>query len=52
MQVNSDALHGLWIDGIPPVVHRRIERQTGSLPALPAADAAALDPNIDPARSN
>ncbi|MFD1789718.1 MFS transporter [Sphingomonas floccifaciens] len=49
---NSDALHALWIDGTPPVIHRRIERQTGSLPGADEGDAQMLDPVTDPARSS
>ena len=29
--INSEELHALWIDGKPPVVHRMIERDVGSL---------------------
>ncbi|KQN20646.1 ABC transporter permease [Sphingomonas sp. Leaf33] len=50
--VNSDALHALWIDGQPPVIHRRIERQTGSLPAADAGDTQLLEPITDPTRSS
>lgn len=49
---NSDALHALWIDGRPPVIHRRIERQTGSLPLGREDDIQALDPVTDPTRSS
>ena len=52
--VNSDALHALWIDGGPPVIHRRIERQTGSLPvprSVGPREPQALDPMTDPSRS-
>ena len=51
-QANSEALHALWIDGIPPVVHRRIERQTGSLPHARLPDARELDTVTDPSRSS
>ncbi|NIJ19176.1 MFS family permease [Sphingomonas naasensis] len=49
---NSEALRRLRIDGSEPVVHRRIERQTGSLPRFRGPDARELDPITDPARSN
>lgn len=49
---NSEALHALWIDGTQPVVHRRIERQTSSLPIARAPDARELDPMTDPVRSS
>jgi len=48
-EANTQALRGLWIDGEPPVIHRRIERQTGSLPPV-RPDARELDPETDPAR--
>lgn len=44
------ALHG---SAEPPVVHRRIERQTGSLPSTRAPDAQDMaDPLTDPTRSS
>ncbi|RYD65643.1 MAG: MFS transporter, partial [Sphingomonadales bacterium] len=49
---NSLALRTLQIDGIAPVVHRRIERQTGSLPAGRLPDARELDPVTDATRSS
>lgn len=49
---NSEALARLWIDGIPPVIHRRIERQTGSLPGEAAVDAHTIEPVTDPARAS
>jgi hypothetical protein len=49
---NSVALRALQIDGREPVVHRRIERQTGSLPFARAPDARELDPVTDPTRSS
>jgi len=49
---NSEALHRLWIDGVQPVVHRRIERQTSSLPLVRAPDPRELDPMTDPVRSS
>lgn len=49
---NSDALHRLWIGGGPAVVHRRIERQTGSLPGGAGPDGRVLDPVTDPVRSS
>lgn len=51
-EANSLALRALQIDGRAPVVHRRIERQTGSLPATRAPDARELDPVTDPTRSS
>ena len=29
--INSDELHALWMENKPPVVHRMIERDVGSL---------------------
>ncbi|QGP78643.1 MFS transporter [Sphingobium sp. CAP-1] len=50
---NSDAIHALHIGGNPPVVHRRLERQTGSLPISRAPDAREMDdPMTDPTRSS
>jgi MFS family permease len=49
---NSSDLRALQIDGRAPVVHRRIERQTGSLPAARTPDARELDPVTDPTRSS
>lgn len=49
---NSLDLRGLQIDGKAPIVHRRIERQTGSLPAARTPDARELDPVTDPTRSS
>lgn len=49
---NSEALHGLWIEGTEAVVHRRIERQTSSPPMTRATDARELDPMTDPGRSS
>ncbi|MDP1026257.1 MFS transporter [Sphingomonas sp. KR1UV-12] len=51
-QVIGDALHGLWVGGVPPVVHRRIERQTGSLPTTRMPDARELDPITDASRAS
>jgi len=51
-EANSAALHDLWIGGEMPVIHRRIERQTGSLPQSDGVDARALDPVTDPVRAN
>jgi MFS family permease len=44
---NSEALRRLRIGG-EPVVHRRIERQTGSLPGWRGPDPRELDPITDP----
>lgn len=49
---NSEALRRLRIDDAEPVVHRRIERQTGSLPTMRSPDARQLDPVTDPTRSS
>lgn len=51
-ETNSIDLRALQIDGKPPVVHRRIERQTGSLPISRTPDARELDPVTDPTRSS
>lgn len=51
-EANSEALRRLRIDEAEPVVHRRIERQTGSLPRFRGPDARELDPITDPTRSN
>jgi MFS family permease len=51
-EANSEALRQLRIDGAEPVVHRRIERQTGSLPRFRGPDARELDPVTDPTRSS
>jgi MFS family permease len=50
-QANSEALAGLWIGGVRPIIHRRIERQTGSLPSVPMSDDRGFDPVTDPSRS-
>jgi hypothetical protein len=49
---NSEALRRLRIDDAQPVVHRRIERQTGSLPVTRNADARELSPLTDPSGSS
>ncbi|WP_447728317.1 MFS transporter [Sphingomonas koreensis] len=49
---NSVALRELQVGGKEPVVHRRIERQTGSLPAARTPDGRELDPVTDPTRSS
>ena len=50
---NSDALHALHAGPDAPVVHRRIERQTGSLPISRAPDAREMSDNwIDPTRAS
>ena len=48
---NSEALQRLRIGNAEPVVHRRIERQTGSLPVSRSPDPRQLDPVIDPSGS-
>ncbi len=50
---NSDAIRALHIGPDAPVVHRMIERQTGSLPATRAPDAREMsDAMTDPTRSS
>ncbi len=49
---NSAAIRALEIEGYEPVVHRRIERQTGSLPDARDPDARELDPVTDATRSS
>lgn len=51
-QVNSDELRALRVPGTEAIVHRRIERQTGSLPLTRAPDARELDATTDPSGSN
>ncbi|MFS0771110.1 MFS transporter [Sphingomonas sp. 1P08PE] len=51
-QASSEILHNLWIDGERPVIHRRIERQTGSLPTTRTPDARELDPVTDASRAS
>jgi MFS family permease len=50
---NSDAIHALHDRPEPPVVHRRQERQTGSLPLSRSPDAREMGEGwIDPTRSS
>jgi MFS family permease len=49
---NSEAIRALHIGGADPVVHRRIERQTGSLPTSREPDARQLEAMTDPTRSS
>ncbi|WP_404333608.1 MFS transporter [Sphingomonas sp. MMS12-HWE2-04] len=49
---NSVALRALHIGGAEPVVHRRIERQTGSLPGLRGRTPHDFDPVTDPTGSS
>ena len=50
---NSDAIHALHDRPEPPVVHRRLERQTGSLPLSRSPDAREMGEGwIDPTRSS
>lgn len=50
---NSDAIHALHQGGMPPVVHRMIERQIASLPFTRAPDPREMaDAMTDPTRSN
>ncbi|HEX7876887.1 MAG TPA: MFS transporter [Sphingobium sp.] len=52
-RVNSDAIVQLHIGPQPPVVHRMLERQTGSLPVGRSPDAHEIgDPMTDPIRSS
>ena len=43
---NSDAINALHDSPAPPVVHRRIERQTGSLPISRAPDAREIGQGV------
>ncbi|CCW19440.1 protein of unknown function DUF894, DitE [Sphingobium indicum BiD32] len=50
---NSNAIHALHDGPNPPVVHRMLERQTGSLPMGRAPDPREMgDAMTDPTRSN
>lgn len=50
---NMDAIMALHTGPHPPVVHRMLERQTGSLPLGRAPDAREMgDPMTDPTRSS
>ena len=49
---NSFAIRQLQLDGYEPVVRRRIERQTGSLPSTRTPDARELDAVTDATRSS
>jgi MFS family permease len=50
---NSDAIHALHDGPNPPVVHRMLERQTGSLPISRAPDPREMgDAMTDPTRSS
>ncbi|MGC4252601.1 MAG: MFS transporter [Sphingobium sp.] len=52
-QDNSEAIHALHSGPNPPVVHRMLERQTGSLPFSRAPDPREMgDPMTDPTRSS
>ncbi len=52
-RANSDAIHALHIGPGQPVVHRMLERQTGSLPISRAPDAREMgEPMTDPTRSS
>ena len=49
---NSDTIHALHSGGKPPVVHRMLERQTGSLPLSRAPDPREMGDGLtDPTRS-
>lgn len=49
---NSDAIRALHAGDNPPVVHRMLERQTGSLPISRGPDSREMgDPMTDPTRS-
>ncbi|PJG49883.1 MFS transporter [Sphingobium sp. LB126] len=50
---NTEAIHALHVGPNPPVVHRMLERQTGSLPLARSADPREMgDPMTDPTRSS
>jgi len=50
---NSDAIWALHTGPMPPVVHRMLERQTGSLPLSRAPDSREMaDAMTDPTRSS
>ena len=50
---DREALYALRPPGYEPVVHRRIERQTGgALPFRRAPDPAEMEPMTDPTRSS
>ncbi|HUD90031.1 MAG TPA: MFS transporter [Sphingobium sp.] len=50
---NSEAIHALHAGPGAPVVHRRLERQTGSLPISRAPDAREMGDGLtDPTRSS
>jgi len=52
-RANSEAIHALHCGPNPPVVHRMLERQTGSLPLGRSADPREMgDPMTDPTRSS
>jgi hypothetical protein len=47
---NSEELRRLRVEGYEPVVHRRIERQTSSIPVTRGPDPRELDAVTDPSR--
>jgi len=52
-RANSEAIHALHCGANPPIVHRMLERQTGSLPLGRSADPREMgDPMTDPTRSS
>ncbi|HKY82125.1 MAG TPA: MFS transporter [Sphingobium sp.] len=52
-RANSEAIAALHVGPHPPVVHRMLERQTGSLPIGRSPDAREMsDPMTDPTRSS
>ncbi|WP_242124593.1 MFS transporter [Sphingobium sp. Sx8-8] len=52
-KANSEAVLALHKGARPPVVHRMLERQTGSLPLARSADPREMgDPMTDPTRSS
>ena len=52
-RANSEAINALHRGPHPPVVHRMVERQTGSLPLGRSADPREMgDPMTDPTRSS
>jgi MFS family permease len=50
-QANSAELRRLRVEGYEPVVHRRLERQTSSIPTTRGPDPRELDAMTDPTRS-
>jgi len=51
-EANSEELRRLRLPGYEPIVHRRIERQTSSIPVTRGPDPRELDAMTDPTRSS